>query len=107
MRAAAVMTRPLITTDPAVNHGQPMVGPAPVDAVCARIWAGEPLADVAADYGISREQVLVACWWQARYGTPTWRRRLAVWFDIRVVIGLIEGEYDAIPDPPTKELSTR
>ena len=34
------MTRPLITTDPAVNFGRPMIGSAPVEAVCSRIWAG-------------------------------------------------------------------
>jgi uncharacterized protein (DUF433 family) len=102
------MTRPLITTDPAVNHGQPMVGPAPVDQVCSRIWAGEPLADVAADYGISREQVLVACWHQARHGTQAWRGRWRRWLDdSEAFLWLTNPPYDAIPDPPTKELSTR
>lgn len=101
------MTRPLITTDPAVNFGRPMVGSAPVEAVCSRIWAGEPLAEVAADYGISREQVLVAAWFLGTYGrTAAWQKRWRVWAGT-FAWSLATGRYDAIPDPPTKELSNR
>jgi len=100
------MTRPLITTDPAVNHGQPMIGPAPVDQVCARIWAGEPLAQVAADYHISREQALVACWYAATHDRRGWRQLWANWAATNQRL-LALGHYDAIPHPPTKELSTQ
>jgi uncharacterized protein (DUF433 family) len=51
--------RPVVTLDPERSFGQPMFirGAAPVESVLGRWRAGEPLAEVAADFGVPEEDV--------------------------------------------------
>jgi uncharacterized protein (DUF433 family) len=48
-----------VTVDPRINGGRPTVGRrgVPVDAVLGRLRGGEPAADVAADYRLTRSEV--------------------------------------------------
>jgi uncharacterized protein (DUF433 family) len=54
-----ITKRKLIAVDPWRGFGQPLFlhGGAPLDSVLARIRAGEPLEDVAADFEVPREDV--------------------------------------------------
>jgi uncharacterized protein (DUF433 family) len=54
-----ITKRKLIAVDPWRGFGQPMFlhGGAPLDSVLARIRAGEPLEDVAADFEVPQEDV--------------------------------------------------
>jgi uncharacterized protein (DUF433 family) len=63
-------TRPHIVIDPAQNFGHPALGRsrAPVDAILERLDAGDDWEDVADDHGLTRGDILVACWFEARYG---------------------------------------
>ena len=99
---APPIDRPHVRTDPAQRFGQPHVKGISVDAITCMLLAGESLTTVADEYGLTRADVLVACWHQGLYGTPRWRRMWRGWaktageamWDTRTV------DYDAIPDPP-------
>lgn len=95
--------RPHVRVDPAQRFGQPAVRGISCDAIADMLIAEEDVDVVADEYGLTRADVLVACWYLGLYGTPRWRRRWWTWasdvagpamWDIRTV------EYDAIPDPP-------
>lgn len=60
--------RPVVTVQPGVNFGHPMVGGSPVETVAGRVWAGDSVDDTAEDFGLTRERVLLACWYYARWG---------------------------------------
>jgi uncharacterized protein (DUF433 family)/plasmid maintenance system antidote protein VapI len=101
--------RPVIHVDPAVAFGRPMVAGAPVASVAGRILAGEPLEEVAEDFGLNRRQALVACWWagsQDEDFTDWWAR----WADEAGAALATADDGDTvcqhIPDPPsmTKEI---
>lgn len=105
---ARTASRPHIVIDPAQRFGQPNVGGVSVDAVVGMVWAEG--ADAAADeYGLRREDVLVACWYAGQYGLPgrnftatrTWRERLGGWAE-SVTHTLWRCQYDAVPDPPSQ-----
>lgn len=95
--------RPVIHIDPGIEGGRPMVAGAPVVSVAARILAGEPLEDVADDYGINRRQALVACWWSGTHDddyTDWWAR----WADqVHAALAAADDTDTVcahIPDPP-------
>lgn len=94
-----------VVIDPARNFGRPSLpgGPA-VDVVAGMVWAGDPVNSVVdeyGEYGITRAQVLVACWYAVEYGP---RRRYERWSDWaqHAEPHLQHGTYDLIPDPPTR-----
>jgi len=53
-----------IVTDPAVNFGSPVfaVSGAPVEAVLSRLRAGEPVVEVAEEYGVPEDHVVEAAY---------------------------------------------
>lgn len=76
--------RPHLTIDPAVQFGRPCIPETRVtaEAVAGCVAAGDSVDDVAHDYGVSRESVILACWWYANEpkGRGKWDRAvLAAW----------------------------
>lgn len=123
-------TGPYVWIDPARRSGEPCISGTrtPVEHVVECVWDGG--VDLAAHaYQLSRAQVLVACWYAGAYGVTVlhgrqtnagradyrphyrerfrepWRARWRDWAE-SVAIPLwrvSEIDYDAIPDPPSKE----
>lgn len=99
------LDRPYIVLDPAQNFGQPAIGSTRVKVADILGWldAGESVATIEEEYGASREDVLVACWFEARYGTGAhprdeWLDWLEEW---EPTLWSAKG-YDMIPLPPFK-----
>lgn len=103
---------------PGVASGAPTVGEtgSAAWAICGPIWAGDSLDSTAADYGVSREDVLDACWFVATYGVDAawwngpkrmrsgavWTKRWGAWAAEHAE-AFWRHEYDRIPDPPSRE----
>lgn len=64
------MSDPVLTIDPKRQFGRVCIEgtrvPAEVVAQC--VAAGDSVDETADDYGITRDQVLLACWWYATSG---------------------------------------
>lgn len=62
--------RPVLTIDPGMQFGAVcMAGTrVPADSVAGSVAAGDSVDAVAEDYGVTREEVLVACWWHVTDG---------------------------------------
>lgn len=93
---------PVITIDPAVRFGRPHIGGISCEALAGMVAAGEDAAVVADEYGRSRGEVLLACWWIGMDGPPERRKRWQAWAE-DAHQRLARGEYDEIEDPPDKE----
>lgn len=93
--------RPVVTTDPAVRFGYPTMRGVPVEAIAEHVWEGSSLDSIAEDFGLTREQVLVACWYQGIHGTRAWRQRWKSWAT-EAHKELWHSRYD-VPDPPSRE----
>ncbi len=83
--------------------GMPCIGGTRIDVetVTERIWWGESGDEIAAYYEISRAQVLLACWYQARHGTRTWRKRWDAW-ECQNWDALAWNRWDRVPFPPAR-----
>lgn len=93
--------RPVVMTEPCMRFGQPHIGGTSVDALAGMVWAGEPVAVVAEEYGRTVAEVLVACWHQARYGTRAERKRWAAWLET-VEDDMWHSRFDNLPAPPNR-----
>lgn len=94
------MSRPTVTAAPGVRFGRPAMCGISVDAITETAWTGS-VDQACTDFGLSRGEVLVACWWAGRYGAPRWRRRWAGWAgDAEVLLARGDVDYGAVPDPP-------
>lgn len=74
------------------------------------LWAGDAIDVVCDEYGLTRHQVLVACWYEGSQGQPRYRRRWKRWADdAHSMLGGWTKPFDvnAIPDPPVPEPSVR
>ncbi len=96
--------RHLITVYPDMKFGEPCVDHHRIPAeMMARVWwNGEFTVEGIERHwpGMNRGAVLVACWYQARYGTRLWGKRWKEW--LTVAAGeLWAGQYDSCPMPPT------
>lgn len=95
--------RPVIHTDPGVQGGRPCINGVPVATIAGRAAAGEPLAEVAADFGLTRREALTACWYQAAYDDDYagWAQE---WIDTAWTVLGTAADHDtvceAVPDPP-------
>lgn len=61
---------PVLSIDPRRQFGKVcIIGTrVPADSVAGCVAAGDSVDEVAEDYGVSRDQVLTACWWWATEG---------------------------------------
>ena len=97
------MTRPVITIDPGMCFGAPQIHGITTEAVAGMVRAGEDFATVAEDYGLSRHEVVLACWYEGTAGLyrlewRSWTHRV-----FRQLGGWEESDVDAIEEPPVKE----
>lgn len=93
---------PVITIDPAVRFGRPHIGGISCEALAGMVAAGEDAAVVADEYGRSRGEVLLACWWIGMDGPPKWQKRWRSWAE-GAHQRLACGEYEKVEDPPIEE----
>lgn len=94
-----------IIIDPGVQFGRPTIGPlrVPVEPVVELWRAGESVESICEDWpGLTRNGVVVACWYMARYEA---RRRPGklwqVWLSEHDA-AIWRGDYDAMPLLPQK-----
>ncbi len=105
-RAWARVTRwwnqhPCVWVSPGRCSGRPCIGGhrLSVDLIADLWWGGSSAVAIQRDYAITREQIVVACWYVARYGTRMWRRRWGRW-ETDVFQRLWNGRYKGAPLPP-------
>lgn len=67
------------------------------------LLAGEDLEVVADEYGLTRGDVLVACWYLGLYGTRRHRRLWKAWATAAHEQMWHAVDYDRIPDPPIRD----
>lgn len=63
-RAAVRFSEPVLTIDPRRQFGQVCIAGTrtPAESVAGCVWA-EGIEQAMVDYGVTREQALLACWW--------------------------------------------
>lgn len=95
--------RHLITIYPDMMLGQPTVDHHRITAeqMARQWWVGDlGLERIEENWpGMNRGVVLVACWYMARYGTRTWRRRWKEWLETADGF-LWHDDYKGCPMPP-------
>lgn len=94
--------RPVITIDPGMSLGAPNIRGISTEAIAGMVYAGEGLAAVARDYGLTRHQVILACWYEGSAGV--YRRQWRSWSSAvgRALAGWVPLDVDAIEEPPSK-----
>lgn len=100
-------SRPHVAVDPGMKFGEPTIGGTgiAVDVVAGMVWAGETVDTVAWEYSgsgwtVTREQVLVACWFVATHGNSRrWRKRWKAWAE-QAHQHMHAGDWDKVVDPP-------
>lgn len=98
--------RPCIVIDPAQNFGAPAIARTrtPVEVAAGSLMAGDSMATVMAEYGLRRCDVLTACWYMGAYGPRVWRRLWGAWAEaVHPLLWGRDPDYDAVPDPPTRD----
>lgn len=91
--------RPVIHVDPAVRFGQPMIRGVSCEAYAGMVAGGEAADVVADEYGVTRAEVLLSCWWMGMEGPPRWRKHWRGWAE-GAHREVARGEYDKVEDPP-------
>jgi uncharacterized protein (DUF433 family) len=93
--------RPVVTIDPAVCVGLPQIN----GTTTGGMWwdyaeGGFTVADIMRRYKVTREQVLVAVWYEAQL-----RPLLPVWQEwcTTVFAAARRDDWPAVPDPPRSE----
>jgi uncharacterized protein (DUF433 family) len=79
MSASDKPTRPTLSIDPGLQFGAVCVTGTrvPADSLSGSVFAGDGVDETASDYGVSRQDVLLACWWlvdQALMVAPSKRK---------------------------------
>ena len=94
--------RPHVRVDPAQSWGQPAVKGVSCEAIAGMLLAGEDVDTVADEYGLTRADVLVACWYLGRLGPRRYRRLWAVWAgEAHQLMWRSDSvDYGTVPDPP-------
>jgi uncharacterized protein (DUF433 family) len=83
--------------------GEPQLKGIGTYAVAGMVLAGEPITTVAGEYGLTRPEVLICCWFEARYGSKRRRAQWSAWLDLvepRLCGAVVD--YAAVPDPPDR-----
>lgn len=97
-----------ISAHPAYRFGRHHIRGVSTEAIADMVWAGETLTRVQGDYVLSRAEVLLACWHEARHGTQRSRRRWRSWLaQVDPLLWKAAPDWDAIPDPPSAQEITK
>ncbi len=91
---------PKVTITPTEGMGFPMINGHQVDAI-AELYLYGGVHDPQESLGLSRHEVIVACWYWAKHGTPIYTERWQLWARY-VDIELRRGDLgvDELPLPP-------
>lgn len=98
-----VTERPFICLDPMVCDGKPTIGLSRlyVQVIAEAWWYGafkETTIYLNWPACKGRAELLLACWWMARYGTRIWRKRWGAW--LKTVEGALwAGNHDVALPP--------
>lgn len=95
--------RPVVRVAPHLGWGYPTIGLVPTEVVAGAVWAGDPVNTVADDYSLTRPQVLIACWHEARHNaehTAQWAEWLTA---AEPAMARPDPDWHQIPDPPTRK----
>lgn len=93
--------RLVVHVDPSCRFGEPFVRGPSCEAVAELVWVGEDLGSICADYGLTRSEALLSCWYVATHGTKAWRRRWKDWLEASAVL-IAKQQYDDVEDPPDR-----
>lgn len=98
------MTRPVIVIDPAMSFGAPQIKGISTEAIAGMVWAGEDFATVADEYGLSRHEVILACWYEGSAGV--YRRQWKSWTNavFRALAGWRSFDPETVEEPPARHL---
>lgn len=93
---------PYLYLSPAMQFGRPNIGGSrlPAEVVAQAWWDGSSEVEIYYAWPDckGRGELLLACWWMARYGTRLWRKRWGRWLK-GVERSLWDEDYSA-PLPP-------
>lgn len=87
---------PALSIDPRWQGGSCCVAGRRVPT--SALAAHAPIADTMDDYGVTRREVLVACWYEWQWGDRRTQRGLWSWVAFPF---LAHGDYEGCPDPDT------
>ncbi len=92
--------RPTIIVDPAMRFGRPHIKGVSTQAIAGLVISGDGVDAAMDDFGLSRHEVLLACWHEGLQGE--YQREWGEWAN--AVHGPLGGweplDVDALPDPP-------
>lgn len=98
------MTAPsgaFVSIDPQMRSGRPCVNGTRIQAevIAGYVAAGDDVTWIAEAYNLTREAVLVACWYQAMYERGKWRKHWQQWARDQHD-AMWEGRWADVEDPP-------
>lgn len=97
--------QPYISIRPGMRSGQPTLNGTRLspEAIAHVVWDGYDAETIKVQFWeeATRWALLTACWYVARYGTPTWRKRWGAWAQTVYSDLTSSGDHDACPWPPT------
>lgn len=91
--------RPRVVTEPCMKFGRPNVLGIAVETITELVAAGDDVAAAAGEFGMRREDVLVACWWDATYGPKKRRRVWGAWAKANWS-AMWHSDWASVTDPP-------
>ncbi|MFD0968095.1 DUF433 domain-containing protein [Plantactinospora endophytica] len=95
--------RPVVVIDPALAFGRPQIKGVTTGALAGRVMGGDSVNDVVEDFGLTRREVLLACWHEGIQGE--FQRQWGGWAaEVHAALGGWEPlDVDALPDPPSRD----
>lgn len=93
---------PTVWVHPGRYHGEPCIEGhrIPTRMVAEHVYYGT--GDSAEfTWDITRDEVMVACWFEAKYGSRKLRRHWAEWLDAHAGLFWHSRDWDQIPYPPS------
>ena len=105
MKTHVPAPRPTICIDPGHRFGAPQIHDIPTARIADLVYAGRVPADLAYDYHLTRDQVLLACWYETVRPGAT-RRLLEAWADWATTAEIHLAQSDppdnGLVDPPRR-----
>lgn len=99
-----IRPRAHVSIDPGIKGGQPCIAGTRLTAewLADHVWRGRTCEDMQGDWDyLTREDMLVACWYVATYGPRSWRKRWSRWAEDAHPFLWDSTRQAACPWPPT------
>lgn len=93
-----------LRVEPGVRFGAPQIRGRSAESVAGPIAGGDGVDATAEDFGLSRPEALLCCWFMAVYGAklagePLWDLVWGGWLRDQST-AMARGQWDGVPDPP-------